>query len=126
MKIIKYEKKGNDKYRIYLENNIKIDLYEDVIIKNNLLYKQDLNEELLNKIDQDNSKYDLYHRVVKYIGVRLRSEKEIRSYLKKYTDDINLINELIERLDNNQLLMMNYLQKHLLMISLNLVQWVHI
>jgi len=104
MKIIKYEKKGNDKYRIYLENNIKIDLYEDVIIKNNLLYKQDLNEELLNKIDQDNSKYDLYHRVVKYIGVRLRSEKEIRSYLKKYTDDINLINELIERLDNNQLL----------------------
>ena len=33
MKIIKYEKKGNNKYKIHLENNNSINVYEDVIIK---------------------------------------------------------------------------------------------
>lgn len=104
MKIIKYEKKGNDKYRIYLEKNLKIDVYEDVIIKNNLLYKQELTEELLIKIDSENSRYDLYHRAVKYISVRIRSEQEIYNYLKKNTDDLDLITEIIEKLRKNNLL----------------------
>lgn len=104
MKIIKYEKKGNDKYRIYLENNLKIDVYEDVIIKNNLLYKQELTEELLVKLDHENSRYDLYHRAVKYISVRIRSTQEIYNYLKKDTDDYDLITEIIEKLQKNKLL----------------------
>jgi hypothetical protein len=45
MKIIKYEKKGNDQYKIYLENNQTINLYEDVILKHNLLYKKEINRE---------------------------------------------------------------------------------
>ena len=39
MKIIKYEKKGNGNYKIYLENNQSINIHENVILKNNLLYK---------------------------------------------------------------------------------------
>ena len=53
MKIIKYEKKGNNKYKIHLENNESINVYEDVIIKNNLLYKKELDRKLLEKIDDD-------------------------------------------------------------------------
>jgi len=104
MKIIKYEKKGNNKYRIYLDGNNKIDVYEDVIIKNNLLYKNELTEELIYKIDSENSKYDLYNKSVKYISVRIRSEKEIRDYLKRMTDDYELINEIIDKLYKNKLL----------------------
>ena len=77
MKIIKYEKKGNNKYNIHLENNESINVYEDVIIKNNLLYKKELDRKLLEKIDDDNSNFDAYNKCVKYISVRIRSEHEI-------------------------------------------------
>jgi hypothetical protein len=65
VKIIKYEKKGNNTYKIYLENNQSIKLYEDVIIKNNLLYKKEISDSLLEKLDIDNSKEDIYNKCVK-------------------------------------------------------------
>ena len=40
MKIIKYKKKTDGKYEIILENNDKINLYEDIILKEDLLWKK--------------------------------------------------------------------------------------
>ena len=104
MKIIKYEKKGNNKYKIHLENNDSINIYEDVIIKNNLLYKKELDRKLLEKIDAENSNYDAYNKCVKYISVRIRSEHEIEEYLKKKELSSTLIEETIDKLKNNKLL----------------------
>ena len=104
MKIIKYEKKGNNTYKIYLENNQSINLYEDVIIKNNLLYKKEIDTSLLEKLDKDNSKEDIYNKCVKYISVRIRSIHEIKEYLKRKEVDNNLIDNTIDKLINNNLL----------------------
>ena len=104
MKIIKYEKKGNDKYKIYLENNESINIYEDVIVKNNLLYKKEIDRSLLEKIDDDNFNYDLYYKCIKYISVRIRSRYEIVEYLKKKEIDISLIDEIIDKLEKNNLI----------------------
>ena len=95
MKIIKYEKKGNNTYKIYLENNQTINLYEDVIIKNNLLYKKEIDEFLLEKLDIDNNKEDIYNKCVKYISVRIRSINEIKEYLKRKEIDNILIENTI-------------------------------
>lgn len=104
MKIIKYEKKGNNKYKIHLENNDSINVYEDVIIKNNLLYKKEIDRELLEKIDNDNSQFDAYNKCVKYISVRIRSKHEIEEYLKKKEIEASLIEETIDKLIKNNLL----------------------
>ena len=40
MKIIKYKKEKNNQYIVILENNIKIKLYEEVIIKYKLLIQK--------------------------------------------------------------------------------------
>ena len=104
MKIIKYEKKGNDQYKIYLENNQTISLYEDVIIKNNLLYKKEIDESLLEKLDIDNNKEDIYNKCVKYISVRIRSINEIKEYLKRKEIDNILIENTIDKLIKNNLL----------------------
>jgi len=104
MKIIKYEKKGNNKYKIHLENNESINIYEDVIIKNNLLYKKEMDRELLEKIDNDNSQFDAYNKCVKYISVRIRSKHEIEEYLKKKEIEPSLIDETIDKLIKNNLL----------------------
>lgn len=104
MKILKYEKKGNNTYKIYLENNQTINLYEDVIIKNNLLYKKEIDESLLEKLDTDNNKEDIYNKCVKYISVRIRSINEIKEYLKRKEIDNPLIENVIEKLIKNKLL----------------------
>ena len=104
VKIIKYEKKGNNIYKVYLEDGETINVYEDVILKNNLLYKKELDYSLLEKISSDNSKEDIYNKCVKYISVRMRSKFEIRQYLRKKEIEESLIGLIIDRLIDNNLL----------------------
>ena len=104
MKIIKYEKKGNNTYKIYLENNQSINVYEDVILKNNLLYKKELDSILLEKISKENEDEDIYNKCVKYISVRIRSIHEIKEYLRKKEIDESLIQNTIDKLIKNNLL----------------------
>ena len=104
MKIIKYEKKGNNTYKIYLENNQTITVYEDVILKNNLLYKKEIDIELLEKISNDNLYEEIYNKCVKYISVRIRSIYEIREYLRKKEIDSSLIEITIDKLIKNNML----------------------
>ena len=104
MKIIKYEKNKNGKYKIILEDNNKINTYEDVILKNNLLYKKNINEEDYNNIIEDNKYEEAYLSCVKYISIRLRSKYEIKLYLQKKKYDENIINTTIDKLLKDNLL----------------------
>ena len=83
MKIEKIIKTNNGKYKVELDNKEKIVTYDVVIINNNLLYKKEIDSEILNKINNDTSYYNIYNKVIKYINIRLRSEKEINLYLDK-------------------------------------------
>lgn len=99
MKIVKYVKKGSNKYKVYLENNESILLHEDVILKNDLLIKKEIDDiELLLK---QNNKYDIFDVSIKYLSTRIRSVYEMKEHLLKkgYLEkDIDkTINELIEK-----------------------------
>lgn len=102
MKIIKYIKVSKSKYKIILEDNETITLYEDVILKYELLLKKEIID--LNSILEFNKKYELYDKVLSYINKKIRCEREIITYLKKYTEDDNLINEIILKLKSNNVL----------------------
>ena len=104
MKIVKYEKKANGYYLIYLDNNTKIKIHEDIILKYKLLYKKEIDEFLLEEITQDNNNYNIYNKCVKYIGIRIRSINEMKDYMSRLGVDSNLIDETIERLIKNKLL----------------------
>ena len=82
MKINKFKKVGLNKYKIYSDNGV-LTIYEDVILKYNLLYKKEIDDTLLEKINMDNYKASIYDSALKYIGVRMRSEKEVNEYLLK-------------------------------------------
>ena len=104
MKIDKYEKIGHDKYRIYLDNGEVIDTYGEVILKDNLLLKDELTSLEYAHIFSETQLVEAYQQCVKYISVRIRSTKEIRDYLsKKKLDDID-IDEIVNRLTKNKLL----------------------
>ena len=100
MKINKFKKIGSNKYRIYFDNETLV-IYEDVILKYNLLYKKDIDTDLLLQINEDNYKASIYDSAIRYIGIRMRSIKEVKEYLnkKKYDNkDIeSVVNKLIEQ-----------------------------
>ena len=104
MKILKYIKKSNGNYQVVLDNNKKLDLNENVIVKYNLLYKKEIDEGLLNEIISENNKYGIYNKCIKYIGVRIRSINEIKEYLKKNKIDLELSDKIIDKLIANKLL----------------------
>lgn len=104
MKITKYVKKGNGNYCIILDDNTKITVNEEVILKYNLLYKKEITEDFLTKIITDNNKYDMYNKCIKYIGVRLRSTNEIREYLLRHQLSEEEIEKIIAKLMQNNLL----------------------
>ena len=100
MKINKFKKIGSNKYRIYFDNETLV-IDEDVILKYNLLYKKDIDTDLLLQINEDNYKASIYDSAIRYIGIRMRSIKEVKEYLnkKKYDNkDIeSVVNKLIEQ-----------------------------
>ena len=82
MKIEKYKKIKEDLYRVLLDNGEIIDIYEDVILANNLLYKSEIDQNLLDKINIENNYQLAYNISVKYIMVRLRSINEIKVHCR--------------------------------------------
>ena len=104
MEIVKYEKKGNSNYLIYLSDGRKIKINEEVILKYKLLYKKEIDEFLLSEIIQDNNNYDIYNKCVKYISVRIRSKYEIIEFMKRKGVSIELINEVVDKLIKNKLI----------------------
>lgn len=84
MKIEKIKKLGNGKYKLEFDNKEKVITYDDIILKNNLLYKNELTTKELNEINKDNSYYDIYNKTINYVSKRIRSEKEIDNFLDKF------------------------------------------
>ena len=103
MKIIKIQKKNN-KYKITLENNTIIETYDEIIIKENILYKKEITDELKSKIEKENKYYEIYNNILKYIKIKLRSEYEIRENIKKNEIDKFTEEKLIKKLKDSKLI----------------------
>ena len=104
MKIIKYEALKDGTYKVILSDGNILKLYEDVIVKNNLLYKSEIDDKLLKKINSDNDYSSMYYNGVKYLSNRLRSEKEVREYLLKKYPYSNNIDAIIYKLKDNKMI----------------------
>ena len=97
MKIIKYKKDKNNTYKVYIDDEI-ISLYDDVIIKYNLLYNKNIEKKLFDKIIEYNRFLDGYYKAIKYINKKMRTELEIEKYLNKLNIKENDIKDIIKLL----------------------------
>ena len=97
MKIEKYKYLGNGRYKVYIGDEEYI-IYEDIILKYNILSKEEIAKIDLDKYLENNSFYDAYYKSVKYINIKLRCKKEIESYLLKSNYENKIVNEVIDKL----------------------------
>lgn len=102
MKIVKYTRLASGKYKVLFDNKKELILYENVIIDTNLLYKKEITSEEYNNLVSLNNYQDIYNKVIKYIGIRLRSKKEITDYLKKMDLSIEVVDDILNKLITNK------------------------
>lgn len=103
MQINKFKKVGKSKYKIFFDNT-DITLYEDIILKYDLLLKKDIDVDLLDDIISENKFYEAYHSALNYIEIKMRNKKELTKYLigKGFSD--NEIDYTINKLEELNLL----------------------
>lgn len=101
MIVNKIKKMTKGRYKIIFDNNEDIVLYEDIIIKYNLLTKKNIDETLLNSILKDNYYAGIYSDALKYISTRMRSRKEVNEYLLKKYPDESIVNDTMDKLSNH-------------------------
>ena len=118
MKIEKIIKKPGNKYILELDNGDKIKTYDEVILKYGILFHKEIDNDTLEQLVNENNYYDVYEKVLKYINTKMRSEYEIRGYLKKleYNDIDNLVNDLkTKKLINDELFIKAYINDRILL-----------
>lgn len=103
MKINKFKKVGKNKYKIIFDNT-DLTLYEDVILKYDLLIKKEVDLDLIDKIIEENKYEDAFETSVSYIETKMRNRKEIIDYLRKKEFNEKHINYALDKLDKLNLL----------------------
>ena len=97
MEIQKFKKIGKAKYKILL-NNSELILYEDIILKYNLITKKKISLEDINKYLNENRYYEVYYNALSYINNKMRCEEELRNYLSHKGYDKDNIEKVIDQL----------------------------
>ena len=102
MKISSIKKLKNNMYEVTLENEDKLELYEDIILKYDILLSKRINEDILDEILNDNKVIEAYYLAIKYLKTKMRTKYEIREKLKTFEINDNIIERVIERLQEQR------------------------
>lgn len=102
------QKKHKSRYNIFLdkgngeEYGFSVD--EDVLVKFRLQKNMELDEATIQALIQTDTFHKSYTLAINYLSYRMRSEKELRDYLKDKETDPEHIEEIISRLKKECLL----------------------
>lgn len=101
MKIVKYKRMANSKYKVELDNGRELLLYEDVILDYELLLLKHLDKKLLVNVERANQQWDVYYVALRSLKSKFKSIKDLREFLikKEYPQDLvdKAIDKLIEQ-----------------------------
>ena len=103
MKITKFKKVGRNKYKVFF-NNTDLILYEDIILKYDLLIKSDIDTDLLDKIILENRDYEVYDLALSYIEVKMRNRRELYKYLINKGFEEEIVNKTLNKIEDLGLL----------------------
>lgn len=82
MKILKYQKGKSNIYKIITDKE-EYKLYDDIIVKHSLLLKKEVSENEMKKIVMENNTLASYYEAIKLINIKMRTESELETILKR-------------------------------------------
>jgi len=98
MKIKSFKKLKENKYKLLLDNDEDITLYDDIIVKYNLLSNKDIDDKKLENIIKQNKQMEAYYLALKMLSNKMRTKKEIAKHLQKHEHNEKTINDVVEKL----------------------------
>lgn len=100
LKIIKYKKGSNGQYKVELDSGVVLNLYEEAILKYQLLLLKEIDEDLMIQIDQYNQECDVYYVALKKLKSRFLSVFDLKNFLIRKEYPMDLIDKAIDKLLN--------------------------
>ncbi len=97
MKVEEIKKLKSGKYKVKIGDEV-ITTYDDVILKNHLLFQKEITEETWKQIGIDNAYADIYHKTLNYLLRKVRSTKEVLEYLENFSLPDSEREKMINRL----------------------------
>lgn len=98
------QKRVQDRYNIFLNDVYSFSVNENVLVTYNIKKGMQLSEEQIETIIHEESIQQAYSLAVRYLGYRMRSEKEIRTYLSDKEVGIDEIDQIVARLKKQKYL----------------------
>ena len=98
MKILKYKKLSSGRYKLELEGSQAVELYEETILKFELLLKKKIDNLKMIEILEYDKEWDVYYVGLKALKDRFKSTQELRDYLIKKEYSYDLVDIVIEKL----------------------------
>lgn len=98
MKILKYKKLSSGRYKLELEGSQAVELYEETILKFDLLLKKKIDNLKMIEILEYDKEWDVYYVGLKALKSRFKSTQELRDYLIKKEYSYDLVDIVIEKL----------------------------
>ena len=100
MKVLKYKKQSSGKYKVFFDNDTDLLLYEDVILKYELLLKKEVTSKELDEMLNFNLECDVYYVSLKSLNSRFKSVKELKDSLIKKEYPPEFVDKAITKLLN--------------------------
>ncbi len=100
MKILKYKKTTKDRYKISLDDGRELLLYEDVILKFELLLKKEILSNDMLEIEMFNQECEVYQVALTSINNRFKSVYDTREFLLKKEYPGEMIDRTILKLES--------------------------
>src|SRR5690625_4581235 len=92
------QKRSKHRYNIFIDGGqgeqYGFSVDEDILIEFGLRKGLELDEAMMRKLVQQDSIHKSYDQAIRYLGYRMRTEKEIRDYLLKKEVDREHITEI--------------------------------
>ena len=125
MKVTKLVKIGKqDKFAVFIDDHYLLDLDSEALLNSKLRIGQAISESELQDLKLSSSYYKLYHLSIKYLSRRLKSEAELRDYLKRKQASLIQIDQIVVRLKeldliNDQKYAISYIHDRMLLTPIS-------
>lgn len=104
MKIKSIQKNKNSEYKITFDDNKSIILYDEIILKYQLIFKKEIDEKFMNQLQEENGKLLPYYEAIKFASKKMHSKKEIKDFLANKSLSDEEVENIIEKLEKNLLI----------------------
>ncbi|WP_274361389.1 RecX family transcriptional regulator [Paenibacillus thermotolerans] len=94
---VERQAKQKQRYNIFIDGEFAFGVHEDVLIKHRLMKGATVHPGQLEEVLREDELQSAYLRVLRWLGSRQRTEKEIKRYLNRHKYEAAIVDEVIAK-----------------------------